>query len=218
MSSLNVTMLGTGTSHGVPMIGCDCAVCTSSDPRDRRSRSSILLEFDPASDDRASSSFASATRSVLVDTSPDLRAQALTNDVRRVDAIVYTHSHADHIFGLDEVRRFNHLTKQPMHCFADARTAADIRRTFAYIFDPSTEKGGGVPSVTLTEIAGPFCLGRVEFVPIPLQHGSRQILGFRVGRFAYLTDCNAIPDASFALLDGVEILVLDALCHRPHPT
>jgi phosphoribosyl 1,2-cyclic phosphate phosphodiesterase len=211
-------MLGTGTSHGVPMIGCDCDVCSSDDPRDRRSRPSVLLEIEAAPGEPEARSTAEETRIVLVDTSPDLRTQALANGVRRVDAILFTHSHADHIFGLDEVRRFNHLTRQPMPCFADRRTADDIRRAFAYIFEPAAEKGGGIPKVTLTLIGGPFCLGRFDIVPVPVLHGSRPILGFRVGRFAYLTDCSAIPDQSFALLDGVDTLVLDALRHRAHPT
>jgi phosphoribosyl 1,2-cyclic phosphate phosphodiesterase len=143
-------MLGTGTSHGVPMIGCNCDVCTSDDPRDRRSRPSILLELEPATGEPAARSTADETRIVLVDTSPDLRTQALANGVRRVDAILFTHSHADHIFGLDEVRRFNHLTKQPMPCYADRRTIADIKRTFSSIFEPPASKGGGFKKVSVS--------------------------------------------------------------------
>jgi phosphoribosyl 1,2-cyclic phosphate phosphodiesterase len=203
--SLKVTLLGTGTSHGVPMIGCECAVCRSTDPRDRRTRPSILLE-------RPGGPF------VLVDTSTDLRAQALACGVTRVDAICFTHSHADHILGLDEVRRFNVLQRASIPCYADAATLEDLRRTFSYIFNPPRSAGGGIPDVTLHEIGGAFVVDGLEIVPVPLLHGRRSILGFRVGPFAYLTDCNRIPDGSWRLLEGVDTLVLDALRDRPHPT
>ena len=187
------------------MIGCDCGVCRSSDPRDARLRPSIYLTFD---DDVR----------VLVDTTPDLRAQALRHDIRRVDAILFTHSHADHVMGLDEVRRYNMLSRRSMPVYADARTLADLRRTFAYIFESTAPKGGGVPDLRLWPIAGPFSLGRQDVLPLPIRHGPWQILGFRFGRFAYLTDCNGIPDSSLAQLTGLDVLVLDALRHRPHPT
>jgi len=138
--------------------------------------------------------------------------------VRRLDAILFTHGHADHILGLDEVRRFNALQHATMPCFGDAATLDDIRRMFAYVFDPATPRGGGLPQIVLFPIAGSFCIGRQEIVPIPIFHGARPILGFRFGAFAYLTDCSLIPDASFSLLDGVDVLVLDALRTRPHPT
>lgn len=202
---VRVLFLGTGTSHGVPMIGCDCDVCTSSDPRDKRSRPSILLDVDDGS-------------RVLVDTTPDLRSQALAHDIRRVDAILFTHSHADHVMGLDEIRRYNMMMRTSMPIFADAGTLGDLRRTFAYIFESDAPKGGGVPDVRLYPIAGPFCLGRQEIVPVPIRHGPWNILGFRLGGFAYLTDCNGIPDSSLALLGGLDTLVLDALRKRPHPT
>jgi phosphoribosyl 1,2-cyclic phosphate phosphodiesterase len=211
--SLKVTLLGTGTSHGVPMIGCDCAVCRSADPRDRRSRPSILLEIHGAA-----APFAGQVRSILVDTSTDLREQALRHDLRRVDAILYTHSHADHVLGLDEVRRFNALQRSAIPCYADERTAEDLRRMFDYVFNPPAALGGGIPEISLFRVGGPFTLGGLEIVPVPLLHGRRPILGYRVGSFAYLTDCSAIPDASWPLLDGVRTLVLDALRDRPHPT
>lgn len=213
-------MLGSGTSHGVPFIGCDCDVCTSSDPRDRRSRPSILVEITGSSGTSAvpESTWAAATAAILVDTSTDLRSQALAQKLRRVDAVLYTHSHADHIFGLDELRRFNHLQKQPIPCFADARTAADLRRIFSYVFAGTSEKGGGVPQLRLSEVLGPLCLGPVEVIPVPVMHGARPILGYRFGSFAYLTDCNSIPETSWPLLDGVQTLVLDALRERTHPT
>lgn len=200
-----VTVLGSGTSHGVPMIGCTCDVCLSTDPRDRRSRPSIHIQVEggPA---------------MLVDTSTDLRQQVLANRIARVDAILFTHSHADHVMGLDDVRRFNVMQGGSIPAFADARTVEDVRRTFAYIFDPPSEKGGGLPQITLTTITGPFEIGAVRIQPVPLFHGSRPILGYRIGTFAYLTDCNRVPDEAWPLLEGLDVLVLDALRHKPHPT
>lgn len=202
---VRVRFLGTGTSHGVPMIGCDCGVCRSTDPRDQRSRPSIAIESDDG--------FV-----VLVDTTPDLRTQALRHDLRRIDAILFTHSHADHLMGLDEVRRYNMLTRQPMPVFGDAATLREVRRAFAYIFESDAPKGGGVPDLRLFPIAGAFCLDRLVVQPVPIRHGPWNILGFRFGGFAYLTDCNGIPDASLALLQNLDCLVLDALRRRPHPT
>ena len=155
---------------------------------------------------------------MLVDTTTDLRCQALQHDIRRVDAILFTHSHADHVMGLDEVRRFNVLSRQAIPVFAQASTLLDIRRMFGYIFDSTLPPGAGVPNLRLWSLEGPFCLGRQEVIPVPVQHGPWRVLGFRIGTFAYLTDCNAIPETSMALLAGVETLVLDALRHRPHPT
>jgi phosphoribosyl 1,2-cyclic phosphate phosphodiesterase len=200
-----VLFLGTGTSHGVPMIGCDCAVCRSSDPRDNRLRPSILIETDDG-------------LSVLIDTGPDLRTQALRFGVRRVDAICYTHAHADHIMGLDDVRRFNAMAGRPMPVFGDQATLDDLRRAFAYAFKGGAIPGGGIPRLELWPIAGPFCLGRQEVTPVPILHGGRTILGFRFGRFAYLTDCSAVPDASMTRLGGLDVLVLDALRPQSHPT
>lgn len=201
---MRVTFLGTGTSHGVPMIGCDCATCRSTDPRDTRLRPSILIE--------------TPDTHVLVDAGPDLRSQALTHRLSRVDAILFTHGHADHILGMDDVRRFNALKQGAMPCYGDAQTLDDIRHVFGYIFDPATPKGGGLPQLELFRILGPFSLGRQEVQPIPLLHGRRPILGFRLGGFAYLTDCSEIPDESWSLLRDLDVLVLDALRERPHPT
>src|SRR5512134_3375481 len=163
-TSVRVTFLGTGTSHGVPMIGCTCAVCTSSDPRDSRWRPSIYLEDD-------------AGAALLVDTGPDLRSQALAFGVTRVDAILYTHGHADHVVGLDEVRRYNALQRGTIPCFADAPTIDEIRRMFSYVFDPQTPKGGGIPDIALTAIEGPFTAAGIPVVPVPVHHGDRPVLG-----------------------------------------
>jgi phosphoribosyl 1,2-cyclic phosphate phosphodiesterase len=187
------------------MIGCTCDTCHSSDARDRRLRPSIYIAV---ADGPA----------LLVDTSTDLRQQALTHGLARVDAILFTHSHADHVMGLDEVRRFNMMQKSSIPAYADARTATDLRRTFDYVFGAPDQKGGGVPQIDLREIDGPFAVDGVAVVPVPIFHGSRPILGYRFGAFAYLTDCSAIPDASWPLLEGLDVLVLDALRHRPHPT
>jgi phosphoribosyl 1,2-cyclic phosphate phosphodiesterase len=187
------------------MIGCTCATCLSTDPRDTRLRPSIFIEVTDGPN-------------LLIDTATDLRQQALTHGLTRVDAILFTHSHVDHILGLDEVRRFNILQRAAIPAHADAATAADLRRTFHYVFDPPAERGGGVPQIDLAIIDGPFDAAGVQVVPVPLMHGPRSILGFRFGTFAYLTDCNRIPDESWPLLDGLEVLVLDALRHRKHPT
>jgi phosphoribosyl 1,2-cyclic phosphate phosphodiesterase len=187
------------------MIGCDCDTCRSTDPRDKRRRPSVYLETDDA-------------RAILVDAGPDFRAQALTHKLRRIDALLFTHGHSDHILGIDELRRFNVLQRGPISCYADPLTLFDIRRMFAYVFDPSTPRGGGLPQLELFTIAGPFCVGRQEVVPVPLVHGTRPILGFRFDGFAYLTDCSGIPEGSWDLLHDLDVLVLDALRDKPHPT
>jgi len=188
----------------VPMIGCECATCRSTDPHDNRLRPSICIETSGAR--------------VLVDAGPDLREQALRHRIARVDAIVFTHGHADHILGMDDVRRFNALMDGSMPCYGDAATLEDIRRMFSYVFDPATPKGGGLPQLDLRVIDGPFSVGDIHLQPVPIWHGRRRILGFRVGGFAYLTDCSRIDEAAWPLLERLEVLVLDALREKPHPT
>ena len=202
---MRVTLLGTGTSTGVPVIGCRCDTCRSPDPRDTRCRPSIAIRLDDGT-------------TVLVDASPDLRAQALRHGLDRVDLILLTHSHADHVLGLDDVRVYNFRQRAAIPCQGDSRTLADVRRMFAYVFDPKTPKGGGLPQLSLCPIGGPFSFGRTVFVPVPLRHGTLPILGYRVGAFAYLTDCSEIPDSSWSQLVGLEVLVIGALRRRKHST
>src|SRR5258707_1108773 len=202
---MKVTVLGSGTSSGVPAIGCDCAVCRSTDPHDRRLRPSILIEAENGP-------------TILVDTSTDLREQALANRIRRVDAILFTHTHADHVFGLDDIRRYNHMQRTAIPCYGSAGTLVRLRQMFSYVFEPPAQIGGGIPQLTLTEVDGPFSIGGVDIVPVPVLHGALPVLGYRVGSFAYLTDCNRIPETSWPLLAGVRTLILDALRHRPHAT
>lgn len=196
------------------MIGCECDVCRSTDPRDNRLRPSIFvetLEGNAEPGDRAGTK-------VLVDAGPDLRVQALRHRITRVDAILFTHGHADHILGIDDVRRFNALMKRPMPCYGDPQTLDDIRRTFHYVFDPATSKGGGLPLLELLAIGGRLTIGDLDVVPVPLWHGQRAVLGYRFGRFAYLTDCNRLDDEAWGRLEGLDVLVLDALRERPHST
>jgi phosphoribosyl 1,2-cyclic phosphate phosphodiesterase len=203
-SSIQITVLGSGTSFGVPTIGCTCAVCTSTDPRDKRLRPSILIRYNG--------------HGILIDTTPDFRTQALRAGIERVDAILFTHSHADHILGLDDVRPFNYRQRQSIPIYGTEETLAAIRRIFCYAFD-ETPTESSVPRLNLNPLTGgPFDLFGLDFTPIRLLHGKSAILGFRFGSAAYLTDHSEIPDESKAQLQGLDVLFLDALRHRPHPT
>jgi phosphoribosyl 1,2-cyclic phosphate phosphodiesterase len=188
----------------VPVIGCHCETCTSTDPRDQRWRPSVFVELPGGC-------------TVLVDTSPDLRAQALRFGIAHIDAILFTHPHADHLLGLDEIRRYNAIQGHAIPCYGDADTIKEVRRVFAYSFAPR-QLGGGVPRLKLFALGGPFSIGGDEVVPIPVMHGTLPIYGYRFGAFAYVTDCSQIPESSWPLLEGVRLLVIDALRYVPHPT
>lgn len=201
---IHITVLGSGTSSGVPTIGCTCEVCRSADPRDKRLRPSILLRY--------------GGHNVVIDTTPDFRAQVLRAGLERLDAIVYTHSHADHILGLDDVRPFNYRQRAPIPIFAMQETLDALQRVFRYAFDAEPQESS-VPKLDLRALDGePFDLFGLRFTPVRLCHGKGTVLGFRFGRAAYLTDHSDIPVESRAKLADLDVLFLDALRHRPHPT
>lgn len=187
------------------MIGCRCAVCTSTDPKDKRTRPSLWVS-------------AGGVR-LLIDAAPELRLQCLAQGIDAVDAVLFTHHHADHVAGLDDVRRFNHLMKKAMPCYGTTRTLDAVRRMFAYAFEPAADSPHSRPEINLHLIDhDPFRIADVEIVPIPLMHGPMPVLGFRIGRFAYCTDCSTIPEPSFERLPNLDVLILDALRPEPHPT
>lgn len=199
-----LTVLGSGTSMGVPTIGCDCAVCHSTDPHDRRTRPSVLVEY--------------GGHTVLIDTTPDFREQAIRENIRHLDAVLYTHTHADHILGIDDLRPLSFLHKpNRLPLYAQPEAAQFIRSMFRYIFD-ANYKFGGLPLVEMRAIDGPMELFGATFEPVTLIHGDAEILGFRFGSAAYLTDHSDIPEASLAKLENLDILFLDALRYKPHPT
>lgn len=205
MSLVELLFLGTGTSAGIPMIGCQCAVCTSTDPHDKRTRPSVVISY-------------GSTR-VLIDTTPELRLQCVANKVDRIDALVFTHAHADHIMGLDDCRRFNYLKGGPLDAFGDARTLAALERCFGYAFkEPEPDLKVFRPHLVSRPIDRPFEINGVRWTPIPLMHGDMPIYGYRVGKLAYCTDVSFIPEPSFELLKGLDVLVLDALQYKRHVT
>jgi phosphoribosyl 1,2-cyclic phosphate phosphodiesterase len=200
----SILVLGSGTSVGVPMIGCRCKVCASTDSRDKRLRPSVLLRF--------------GDRRVLIDTSPDFRYQALRFKIDRLDAILFTHSHADHILGLDDVRPFNFMQKTDIPIYASAEALITIRRTFQYVFDDSPSESSRPRLTAHVFDSNPICAAGLEIQPIRLAHGRGIAHGFRFGDCAYLTDHSEIPPASMDRLSGLDVLFLDALRHNPHPT
>ncbi len=202
-----LTVLGSGTSVGVPTIGCPCAVCHSTDPRDNRLRPSVLLRY--------------GGRAILVDTTPDLRAQALRAGMTHLDAIIYTHAHADHIFGFDDIRRFNTIQDCVIPAYAVAETLADVKRVFNYIGNTPSPQGLYRPLVDFIEVVGPFAVGDLRLTPLEVQHGKRMtgyLLENGGRRVGYVPDCHAMPAETVERLRGVDVMILDALRYRPHPT
>ncbi len=204
---MKLVFLGCGTSTGVPVIGCRCETCSSNDRRNKRTRSSLLVRC--------------GSKNILIDTSTDLRAQVLSSGVERVDAVLYTHYHADHVHGIDDLRSFNRIqSEEPIPCYADAPTIASLKHSFDYIFSVKGSKNlnGWKPNLTANLIDGPFELFGELIVPVNIMHGKMKILGFRIGDAAYLTDCSAIPRESMEIIKGVKVLILGALRNSPHPT
>ncbi|TXE12345.1 MBL fold metallo-hydrolase [Algoriphagus aquimarinus] len=198
---MKVTFLGTGTSQGVPVIGCDCSVCTSLDFRDKRFRSSVHLQI--------------GKLSLVIDTGPDFRSQILRAGITNLDAVLYTHEHKDHTAGLDDIRPFNFKQQKDMPVFGKLQVLEQIKREFAYIF--SGKRYPGVPQVETIEInENPFTIEGITVTPIPVLHYKLPILGFRIGDFTYITDANYISEESLKLIEGTEVLVLNALQKEPH--
>jgi phosphoribosyl 1,2-cyclic phosphate phosphodiesterase len=199
---MKITILGCGTSTGVPMVGCSCPVCSSSDPKNKRTRASILVQ--------------TAADFVLVDTSPDLRRQALREKIPHIDAVLFTHTHADHVNGIDDLRGYHLIHKRVIPCYGERHTIETISHNFSYIFS-GLEKAGYTPLLEPHVITGPFNLFNHKIVPISLIHGYTHATGYRIDDTAYLTDCSGIPEASMAKLTGLEVLIIDALRYTPHP-
>jgi phosphoribosyl 1,2-cyclic phosphate phosphodiesterase len=197
-------VLGCGTSHGVPTVACGCEVCWSTNPRNQRSRSALLIR--------------SGASTVLIDAPPELRLQLVREQVTSIDGVVVTHSHADHIMGMDDLRRFTEVTGRPVSVYAQPSVAEDIRRVFRYAFQPPDQPGGGLPAFDLKEAAPQFTVGDVAIESFEVLHGLLPVLGIRVGGFAYLTDVSEIPPAVEPRLRGLETLILDATRIAPHPS
>ena len=203
-AQIELLFLGTGTSAGIPMIGCKCRVCASTDPRDKRTRCSVVVSYEGAK--------------VLIDVTPELRLQCVANDVDWIDAVVMTHAHADHLMGMDDLRRFNALKNGSLDVWMDRCTADGVERCFGYCFNANADPRVFRPRLVDRRITGDFEIGGRRWTPIPLVHGDAPILGFRVGGVAYCTDASAIPEQAWPLLEGLDLLVLDALQPRKHPT
>lgn len=208
MSELEAIFLGSGTSHGIPMIGCRCPVCTSTDPRDKRFRTCLAVRLPAETPTHG--------QVILIDMSPEFRLGALATGLERVDAILFTHGHADHIMGIDDIRRFNDIARRRIDCYSSADTVGILRRCFGYT--DREFRNDGWPSLAFHEVAAPTNICGARVTPIHLLHGRQPILGFRMGQMAYCTDCSEIPSASEELLAGLDVLILDGLRISPHPT
>lgn len=208
---MKVIVLGSGTSQGIPIVGCGCAACTSKNPKDKRLRVSVFLETNQLINNKY--------LCILIDTSPDFRQQMLVNNITDIDAVLFTHYHIDHIMGLDDIRQINQLHNKKVELFANKETACKIKQTFSYIFDENTCKAGGIPRVNLNEISiEPFSVFGLNVIPVEYRHGPTNVFGYRIGNFAYLTDCNFIPDSEFHKLQNLDVLIIDALRYRRHET
>jgi len=203
MRKIKITFLGTGTSQGVPLINCSCPVCTSSDSRNKRMRTSITVS--------------NGHTTILIDTTPDMRQQLLRYPVPAIDAVLYTHAHADHIYGIDDLRRFNVLQRSRIPVYGNKETLNRLTGLFDYAFGDGN-LNFGVPNLRAIEVNGKFNVNDLSIEPIGLLHGEQTVLGFRIGDFAYCTDVNHIPQKSYSKLKGLKILVLDALREAEHPT
>jgi phosphoribosyl 1,2-cyclic phosphate phosphodiesterase len=197
---LKVTFLGTGTSQGVPVIGCECEVCRSLDYRDKRLRSSVHVQVED--------------QSLVIDTGPDFRQQMLREHINRLDAVLFTHSHKDHIAGLDDVRAYNYLQHVDMPVYGNADVLAQLKTEFYYAFEKN--KYPGIPQLKLHEITEPFSIEAVKILPLPVLHYQLPVLGFRINNFSYITDANQIPESTIRLLQGTHTLVLNALQREKH--
>ena len=200
---MKITFLGCGTSTGVPVIGCSCSVCLSNNPRNKRFRASILIS--------------NHDKNILVDTTTDLRLQSLTHSIKQINAVLFTHPHADHLHGIDELRSFNHLQREPIPCYGNKETIQRVKQIFNYIF-VDYNGDGWKPNLATNIISKPFKLFDLTVEPVEVDHGEMKVLGFRIGAMTYITDCNRIPEDEKNKLQGLELLILDALRDKPHPT
>jgi len=200
---MKITFMGSGTSMGVPTVGCECAVCTSDNPKNKRTRPSLLVQ--------------TRGRNLLIDTAIDLRSQAIRERLKRVDAVLYTHSHADHILGLDDLRPFNFHQKSHIPCFGNEPTMQNICDTFKYVFT-EPQPGGSMPRIQPQIVHDRFDFQEVSIQPLPILHGQLSIFGYRIGGLSYITDCSEIPGDTYTMLKGTSVLILGVLRYAPHPT
>jgi phosphoribosyl 1,2-cyclic phosphate phosphodiesterase len=201
---MQLTMLGVGSSAGTPMVGCICATCTSNNPRNKRTRCSSLITLDSG-------------ENILIDTGPDLRTQSLRENIQRVDTVLYTHTHADHLHGIDDLRAFCQIQQKQIPLYAKEDAVAHITQKFGYVLREPSDYWD-LPVLRTETVNGPFELFGMQITPIPVLHGRGQILGYRIGNFAYMTDVSEIPESSLELLDGLDVVLLDCLREASHPT